>query len=270
MPGAFPEGHILINDSAVLTDNQLSLSGSAKELCPVTIPPASEAGCRLEKRQGSDAVVLDLTGLNRQGGWSSTVNVSGGSASATLWYEPCDNIGCPPQKECQGVANAAIWLCESESGLEICTAYGEIEDGTSMSLVREGDIKSGIRAVYAGDMRHSAAVTFLCGDSWDLELPSTAVLDGRRLEFTITTYKACLQPKLSGGSVFLVIVLVVAISYVTFGVLWTFLASGTPDLPNKEFWAALADGVIAALTAIRTCNYGAAPAPVKTTPYEKI
>jgi hypothetical protein len=195
----FPAGHINWSQSATIDNGRLQLQGSALETCLKVIEPPGNQTCNFSVVNDQRSLQLDLEQLNRGGGYQALVNVRGvpGYPDSLLYYQPCGSLFCPTGTFCQGVEDAAIWLCRDESGIQLCTAYGLWENNLTMSLLYPETPEGGVGAVYIGDMRYTAQVSYFCNRSMaygEIALPSGVTLVGDQMRFIIMSRNACVQP----------------------------------------------------------------------------
>jgi hypothetical protein len=170
----------------------------------------------------------------------------------------------------------------------VCSGYGLLEDEVGMELSDPDQIDGGVKVLYLGDMRKWTQVSYVCDralNASDLKLPTSVDIEGYELQFVIGSRMACADPFLtatplvtltlspgptptpsprevkavSGGSVFLAIVLIPVVLYVVVGVFVTFLRTGIPSIANEAFWASCYDAIAIAVTWIGA--YGRAAKP---------
>jgi hypothetical protein len=256
--GEWPRGHIAWDGAATASGRRLAISGAAKEACLVPIVAPPNKTCAFATESGGRSVRLDLHSLNRPGaGWETVVRVDGQGRSARLRYEPCGSLHCPVGAHCQGIEDAAVWLCANESDIELCTAFGLIEDDVQMALADPGHIEKGVKVAYIGDMRHEAVATFVCAEE-ELALPEVVTIDERRLQFVVKSRATCAIGGgvrwASVGAIFLTLVVLLFTVYFAAGVLITLFTKGVPGIPNVQFWREIYDLITEAVSAIFVCS----------------
>jgi hypothetical protein len=206
-------------------------------MVPIVAPP--NKSCAFAADSGPRAVRFDLHNYNRPGvGWERAVRVEGQGRDALLRYEPCGSLHCPIGAHCQGIEDAAVWLCANESGIELCTAFGLIEDDVRIALADGERIENGLIVNYIGDMRHEAEAKFVCAQE-EIGLPEKVAINDRTLSFVVRSEAACAIGEVksaSGGAIFLTTLWAPCILYFAGGVFWALFRTGVPGIPNVRFW----------------------------------
>jgi hypothetical protein len=72
----FPEGHILWNTSAMITNNTLKVSGMANEVRLTKILPPTDRTLNFWASQGRPQLNLNLNEYKQRGGWVTTVEMT--------------------------------------------------------------------------------------------------------------------------------------------------------------------------------------------------
>jgi hypothetical protein len=319
----YPSGHIDWASNATVDSQTLNVSGAVLEACLDVVEPPGNQTCNFSIWDDSLSLDLDLEKLNAPGGWRAFVNVQGiwGYPDSWLYYQPCGSIPCPAGWHCQGVEDAAIWLCREDSDLQLCTAFGLWENNLTMSLIAPPRIDGGVKAAYIGDMKHDAIVQYFCNRSMPddaLGMPQMVTMVGEQMRFIAMSRGACVLPdptaspvstmplspgptdvptvspgpsevpsvsvtsrappptappvpttsqvptpepapdqgsaSATGGSVFMMIVLVGGLLYFVVGILWSFVRTGNPEIPNNRFWTEVRLCIVTAVKWILTCG----------------
>lgn len=195
-----PSNHFIFDDNIKKEGDQLLLNLRSRNSCPNYIPdptPQPKSSCYFNKTNfdQQSTIILNLTDHDKgdMKGWSS--QVSWGSKTGTLYYEPCDNAICPKDAFCEGDEDATVFLCEQGSdGKPDCIAYGLLGNPIRMYFNNNFDITEGVKVDYSGDFKRYATVYWACDDSLqqnEIKMPSTVKLNGRELSFTVYSKSAC-------------------------------------------------------------------------------
>ena len=262
-PSSYPDGHINFPDTATLNGNALSLSGQAGEVCFTPIPtptPKPDSVCHFDEND----IELKLETLNHgQEGWSHNVRVLNNlgnvtQTSATLKYQPCGSLICPPGKYCAGDEDASVWLCYKNEDLDQCLAYGLYKNSVSFSLNNPSEPKDGVIAKYAGDMKREAIVTYLCDKSLhehEISFSNDVKLVGRSLYISAHSKAVCTASSgLSGGAIFLIILACLIVVYIIGGFAYSLIKEGTLSFPHKDFWVEFGHCIVTAVTYMFSCG----------------
>lgn len=267
----YPEGHIHFAPAGYIEENTLHISGAANELCIRRIPtstPQPRGACQFESLTINDvSISIDLAQLNRGNiGYAKDVQVTGirDHPKAVLRYQPCGSMICPPDTFCFGDEDAEIWLCYDDDGVKTCDGYGLYKNNVSLALFIDGDLSSGINAKYKGDMKRQADIVLQCNKNLPphtVELPDTISVSGRILNAFMESRDVCpsvpeeeKSGKSSGGAIFLIIVSVSIVSYISIGLLVTFIKTGKIQFPNEKFWIVFGECIVIAVTYIVKCG----------------
>jgi hypothetical protein len=144
---AFPEGHILWNTSATITNNTLKVSGMANEVRLTKILPPTDRTWNFSASQGRLQLNLNLNEYTRRSGWVTTVKMTETRPGIrSLLYNPCGTMTCPPGTHCQGIDDAPVWLCMQECDEVIYSGYGLLRDETysriSLQMLRFNKVET--------------------------------------------------------------------------------------------------------------------------------
>jgi hypothetical protein len=163
-------------------------------------------------------------------------------------------------------AVANVWRCVQHS-VEgaFCSSIGQAKYGLTWTL-NGNDADKGVVATFGAG--YGGAVThlqFLC--NWTVEhgeivfddvgafSPSWIFVIHVHSRMFCPNYKAGLRV-LSGGSVFLMILLVGVTVYLFVGVLWNLLLRDKIEIPNVELWGEVRLSILTAILFIFTCRKG--------------
>jgi hypothetical protein len=211
---------------------------------------------------GDAEIRLDLTKLPWMGhdfilGFSQDFH----RAQLLLW--PWELHGCPLDKNCGSYVNdvANAWKCTG-TAYEHCYPVGDRRYGVNVSLLNNDDPLFGIRATYWGGANgYLIGIGYHCNMSLD---PGDFVfndigtqwptMDGIEIIVSAQTRDACAlypylrpQTKPAGGTVFLFIVLLVAVGYFGVGAIVIGFVNGNPGIPNEAFWTEVWNSLLGVL-----------------------
>jgi hypothetical protein len=170
-------------------------------------------------------------------------------------------------------AKANVWRCFDTGNEKLCHSVGRAAYGIAWSLFT-GDRKSrgdsflgtqsGLQVRYNGGMGGwTVSVRFLCaepGSADSLELDSLGeISSGNHIILYSWTTMVCPGYPISfreqsGGSVFLIILLVLFVYLLGLHVFLRFLWNGSIEIPHEDFWSGFADSLKAAWAAIWSCR----------------
>ena len=178
--------------------------------------------------------------------------------NASLTFDPLGKIECPSGAECKGVEYSSAWKCWDD-------VITKNKDCVSLADARYAPKSvSQNKIVYSsGYNGYSLELDLYCNpdegsDSYSLS--SVARENKSNLTVWLTAYSAAfckgrglgVKPT-SGGAIFLLILLIVTITYLVCGVFANFLKIGKFALPNASFWKEFANCVVAGYYGI-TCR----------------
>jgi hypothetical protein len=285
----FPDGHIDWSPNGIVDNGRLLVNGSTTAVCLREIVPPGSQACNFSASAGPLEISIDLEHLNVPSGWRSSVDVQGvlGYPHSWLYYEPCGSLVCPPHMYCQGVEDAAIWLCRNESNISLCTAYGLWGNPLTLSLYSQFSLDSGVKASYVGDLRSTADVQFVCNRSLgfnEILMPSYVTLTHEAMQLIVQSRQACAMPdptprpqslsptpthsytgsppsspdfvphKASGGAIFLLILLVGGLLYFSGGIVISMIHTGIPSVPHARMWRTLMNLICLSVRWIINCG----------------
>lgn len=310
----YPEGHIKWPSVGTISDNTLSLLGSAAEMCIRPIPtttPVPENVCIYNSEIYDDKIVsMNLIDLNfGTKGWEKDVKIVGDRShpNSKLLYQPCGSMICPEGVFCEGDEDAQVWLCyDDDDAIKTCIGYGLYKNNVTLELYIPGSLSSGLQAKYKGDMKRKANVVFLCDeylDHYSIKLPETVTITSRSISFFVYSSQACpidsilptetLKPtqtqtktysptsteypsqtpietstpkpsdgsddahkraKITGGAIFLIVIAILIVLYLSIGLIVIYVKDGVVRIPNEAFWQSFGQCVIIGATYIFTCG----------------
>jgi hypothetical protein len=137
--------------------------------------------------------------------------------------------------------------------------YGLSAKGPAISAADERDIFAGLSIQYVGTAHRSSVITVI----YSREVPLGEIWVDRNLEVEIGDRLAVkayvpfppiplptVRNGVSGGSVFLILLMSVGIGYLSMGVMLRFLITGQTGIPNPEFWGGLGELIGIAFSAL--------------------
>jgi hypothetical protein len=220
---------------------------------------------------GDHEIRLDLTKLP----WMGRDFILGFSQDfhrAEVWLWPWELYGCPFNRNCGSYVNdvANAWKCTGNQ-YQHCYPVGDRRYGVNVSFINNADQLMGIRATYWG-----GASEFLVGFEYHCNMSldpgefifedigaQEATMDGIEIIAKAQTREACalylhLRPQTRpvGGTVFLLIVLVVAVAYFGIGAIVIGFVTQKPGIPNPAFWAEVGSSFLEALAFFCRRNSG--------------
>jgi hypothetical protein len=159
---------------------------------------------------------------------------------------------------------ANIWRCFDQSSRgKACHSVGQAAYGLTWGKINATDAGFGLNVTYGpGYGEWTAQLRFHCdpelapGHVWFRDVGG---LSDRTVELGAYTAMVCAGYDdgfriLKGGAVFVMIILVGTVLYITGGVAVEYLRSGLVKFPNEEFWAALGDSIKTTVTFIVSCG----------------
>lgn len=196
-----PANHFLFATNFERNNNDLTFYAHNSNSCPKPIPdptPRPSRECYFNKTnyEMGSTITLNLTAHDKADmkGWSSTVQY-GITKTGTLYYEPCDNVACPPDAFCEGDEDATVYLChEGDDGKPDCIGYGLLENNVTTRFTDTYDITDGVDVIYEGDFKRSATVNWKCDQTLatnEIRMPSEVKLNSHALSFTVYSKAAC-------------------------------------------------------------------------------
>lgn len=184
-------------------------------------------------------------------------------------FSPSGVVDCPTGFNCLSKEKSTLWNCYNSSTKEnVCVPIGDdrvnlefyiisrIEDSSAF-----GPTPIGISVKYSGGYDQiETNVEFLCNsNSSEIKFDSTAEQIENSFTFKIETSVVCPvksshKVKVTGGSVFLFIVVAVSSLYLSIGVLVEFIRNGNISLPNSEIWSEFGACVLTAINFFFSCG----------------
>ena len=202
-------------------------------------------------------------------------------------YDPDQPMDCGGDV-CLGGGKTNIWKCYKENdGKEHCYGVGDARQ--SLKFHTTDEFKDGITVTYGdGYAGYSTAIQFLCNNSIARHTVDFDVIGGeqtstRRITLYAHTSDVC--PKkvgptplpttptpaptpsggdsqvvapgagpVTGGSVFMLLIVIGVISYLVIGLFISYKSTGKFELPNGTFWSEFGTNVITGATFIFTCG----------------
>lgn len=168
------------------------------------------------------------------------------------------------------VVRANVWRCfNSSDGRSVCHAAGNSDISLRYELSKEDDLNGGVSLIYEGGYGGwSTKIQLMCNESVakdKIDFDDVGYLQPSEKIPTIYTHTrmACLvkaphvivdRNSITGGGVFLLIVIVVTICYLLVGLMINFIKGGLIELPNKDFWEEFGACVYTAVLFIFTCG----------------
>jgi hypothetical protein len=253
-----PQGHYLWEPVLSQADTVLSLKASTSMACvtfsPTPMPVIKGDMCELEFGNSFlNLTMYNVVNHSRQdpNGWQGEVTVGGdyGGQNATLHYQPCDGMSCPAKAQCEGDDYGTVWLCLGEQRHD-CIGYGLFYNNLTAET---GD--DSVIVTYTADRHRQALVTFTQDPSvpnqTTLVLPRDVTVTGTTLSFTVTVQSFLQLPappigRVTGGAVFLLIVIIAAVLYLSVGYAYAYVKFGTFQIPNPAFWDEVYSSILTA------------------------
>ncbi|KAH0790482.1 hypothetical protein GPJ56_005601 [Histomonas meleagridis] len=194
----FPNDHFFWSPQGELNDEVFSILGQSEELCVTPIPSPDPYSCHFSTEQKNYSLNINLTKYNKDpNGYEQIVEVYdhiGNHYQRKLLYNPCGHISCPKNAFCDGDEDAQIWLCHDISSQSNCIGYGLAINNVTMELYEESDLFSGILALYKGDIKRTADITYVCNENLkenEIIIPKVLNLTGHKLMFEVESKDAC-------------------------------------------------------------------------------
>ena len=194
----WPDGHVKFS-SVTSLDNTLSVYGTAKDVCPKTIPEPAPPGNKCSVWQTitqGETVHMELADFNNgTSGWTTELTLEGTPKYTTLIYQPCGGIACPDDTFCDGDEDATVWLCRSETGVapdRECIGYGLYDMDLSWSLKNPDDPSQGVVTLYKGSRGRSAAINYVCNEAAEeIRISQEGTLSDNTFSIVVESAKAC-------------------------------------------------------------------------------
>ncbi|KAH0794263.1 hypothetical protein GPJ56_001866 [Histomonas meleagridis] len=203
----YPEDHILFETHGNIDGrNTLQLSASNKMFClqPLPDPHPYEGKCHFNETVGDAFIHVDLAdyNLNDNVGHKTNVVIKNHTGTyvvdGTLMYEPCNNIYCPKDTDCDGDEDATVFLCtKDQQGKQECIGYGLFHNDIAIKFKSLVDIEQGLSVEYFGDLDRIAFVDWKCDRTLNpgvITLPTEVdIVDSKTIRFEVYSSESCAQ-----------------------------------------------------------------------------
>jgi len=170
-------------------------------------------------------------------------------------YSPVEKVDCPDGMKCLGGAKSNIWYCGDYSVPNtdpetLCVPGGDIDAGLVVDNFDDENPMGGILFNYDGGFGNDTEtqVFFQCNDS----VPEHTIVfepvvfrpppSGRHSVYFARAHTSDVCPvtlgrkKVTGGAIFLLILILAGIIYFSGLVLFFFIKDGQATIPNEGFW----------------------------------
>lgn len=265
----------------IIIDSKLTCP---KELATPTIPPTPlpsppvDPHSKVDRHFTSkvfDGQVIDLD-LAEIGSFSQTVFVKTANKEnnevyrSSIFFNPAAVQPCPSGFTCVSSEKSSLWSCFNSTTVKnVCVPIGDDRFGLGFQLLENkrsphnDAAPNGVSVKYSGgyDLAEST-IEFICNtDSVDssVTFQDVAQKSGNSFTFSILTNLACpvkstARGAISGGAVFLILVIVVFVLYFSIGTLVEFIRNGSISIPNSKFWTEFYICVITSINFIFSCG----------------
>lgn len=154
--------------------------------------------------------------------------------SVTIHASFSGAIECPGNI-CEGPDTAFVFKCWNNAGTNKCFAVGDPRYGITLNYTD---------AVFDGGYGgFTSSFSLKCGTRSYIDEYATEP-DGRTLYMTLYSPMFCFSSAtISGGSVFMMIILLGFICYVSFGIVINFILEGSIEFPNSDFWDSVVSSI---------------------------
>lgn len=186
-------------------------------------------------------------------------------------------VSCITGYDCGGFDAANIWKCWTSAGKSTCIPMGDLRYGLTIGNMTE-NLTDGLYAQYVGGLGgYETKVVLRCNESIpDTELVIDRVAQKRDTSVTIfaETGHVCIghhpyiQSGVTGGAVFLVVVITAVVLYMFIGVLISVIKNGQAEIPNHKFWTEFGEYVKIGFMSVITCGKYYAGDPIPSQSYE--
>ncbi|OHT17154.1 hypothetical protein TRFO_12685 [Tritrichomonas foetus] len=168
---------------------------------------------------------------------------------------------------------ANVWRCfNSSDGRKVCHTAGDSTVNLIYQIINESNLLSGVSLNYEGGYGgYQTHIQLICNESVpagriDFDDVGRLITSQKSPIIFAHTSMACpidspyppYDPTnrgvITGGSIFLTIVVVISVLYLTIGVLINFIKDGVISIPNSEFWQEVGQCIHAAVIFIGTCG----------------
>ena len=230
-----------------------------------------------EADDNGNCISIDLTKLPFYYDELITVGVFPNYQRNLYRYYPT-NPGLPPSGyEILDTSNendavvSNVWRCfNSSNGRSVCHAAGNSNVNLRYELVEEGNLNGGISVIYEGGYGGwNTKIQLICNtsvpeDKVDFDDVGYLVPSEKVPTIYTHTTMACLKEApyvpidnrsaFTGGAIFLMIVIIASVLYLSIGLFVNFIKSGIIELPNKAFWEEFGTCVQTAILFIFSCR----------------
>ncbi|KAH0793087.1 hypothetical protein GPJ56_002982 [Histomonas meleagridis] len=180
---------------------------------------------------------------------------------AEIDYTPSQLTSCPQGYTCPSdVKQGNIWKCINQN---YCWPIGDARYGLHMSLVNESEPLEGVAINYDGGYaRYEAHLIFQCNQS----VPEHTIhfdevgVQTRQNAIVLYAHTPDVCPVnslgVTGGAVFLLIVILLVVLYFGIGTMIMFFVKGVVEVPFQSFWSEVCECVAATIKFVVTCGKG--------------
>jgi hypothetical protein len=208
-----------------------------------------------------------------------------------IHFDPDQPMGCTGDVCLGDGGKTNIWKCFTEPDRkEYCYGVGDARQ--SLTFHTTDNFADGITAVYGGGYSdYTTSIQFLCNKSIPAHVIDFDDIGGeqistRRITLFAQTSDVCPkevgetplptpiviptpeptpsggdsqviapgQGPVTGGSVFMLLIIIAAVSYLVIGLFISYKSTGKFELPNTTFWTEFGENVVAGATFIFTCG----------------
>ena len=157
----------------------------------------------------------------------------------TIFFNAVERISCPTGFTCLGNSQKSnVWRCINNQD---CIPMADTRFGITYKMVDQNDIRKGISATFGGSYADTLTVNCICDErkyGFRFDELGDKTPAGTKITLTVRSRSFCSRHviRISGGAVFLSIVLIPGVFYFGAGVLVTYIITGKPNVPNANFW----------------------------------
>lgn len=195
-------------------------------------------------------------------GYSSTYELG------KVKYSPVEHVPCPVGNyKCIG-DNTNVWRCvNTTDGQQTCYSIGDSYYDFTIGLINKDHPDYGVEVYYHGGMdNRTASFYYQCRYDLadgeyiieDIGVRSPWTMAGQLHHMNIHSRHVCpvelIHKSITGGAIFLLIVVTAALGYFVIGTLVIFITKGTVAIPNESFWMEFVGCIQTAVVFIFTCN----------------
>lgn len=193
-----------------------------------------------------------------------------------FFIQPCGSIECPSGYSCSSndeIQKSSFWKCSSTT--KQCMSVANVTTG---NLVFE-NINNKLVGRFGSTLfgKKNAEMFFTCNpNEKSLGVDPNVYYNTKDDVYRITLINEAFcwnqndsSNSLSGGAIFLIVLLVVVVLYIAIGMIYIYVRNGSLGFPNKNFWMEFGLCIREACIYIFTCNRRNADNLMKST-YDKI